>query len=68
VIEIDARGLRCPWPVLRLARAMRSHDRVTIRADDARAADEIAAAAQVNKWTLTPEGDNTWNVEASTKD
>ena len=50
--HVDARGLRCPWPVLRLARAMREADRVTIVADDPAAAGEIAALATAHGWAL----------------
>ncbi len=43
---IDARGLRCPWPVARLARALREEaGGATIVADDPAAAGEIAAFA-----------------------
>ena len=30
---LDARGLRCPWPVLRLARAMREGEAAILLAD-----------------------------------
>ena len=44
---IDARGLRCPWPVLRLAKALREGDgAVTIVADDPIAPAEIAIFAR----------------------
>ena len=44
--RIDARGLRCPWPALRLARALRSGARpVEIVADDPAAEREIRALA-----------------------
>ena len=43
---VDARGLRCPWPVLRLARALRDGAAtVDLLADDPAAATEIAAFA-----------------------
>lgn len=46
VIRIDARGLRCPWPALRLARALRSGALpVEILADDPAAEREIRALA-----------------------
>jgi tRNA 2-thiouridine synthesizing protein A len=53
-LTVDARGLRCPWPVLRLARAMRSADSATILADDPAAAAEIAALAEAQGWALLP--------------
>jgi tRNA 2-thiouridine synthesizing protein A len=49
---VDARGMRCPWPVLRLARAMRGADRVTILADDPAAPAELAALAAAQGWTI----------------
>lgn len=46
VTRIDARGLRCPWPALRLARALRSRaGPVEILADDPAAEREIRALA-----------------------
>jgi len=46
VTRIDARGLRCPWPALRLARALRSGAAVVeILADDPAAEREIRALA-----------------------
>jgi tRNA 2-thiouridine synthesizing protein A len=51
--HVDARGMRCPWPVLRLARAMRAGDSVTIAADDPAAPGEIAALAAANGWQVT---------------
>lgn len=57
MIEIDARGLRCPWPVLRLAKAMRGADAVRIHADDPAAAREIAALAAEHGWRVTTDTD-----------
>jgi tRNA 2-thiouridine synthesizing protein A len=51
---VDARGLRCPWPVLRLAKAMREDDRVRILADDPAAPAEIAALAAAQAWDVAP--------------
>ena len=43
---VDARGLRCPWPVLRLARALRDGAvSVELLSDDPATAAEIAAFA-----------------------
>jgi tRNA 2-thiouridine synthesizing protein A len=50
---VDARGLRCPWPVLRLARAMRTATSVSIIADDPAAPREIAALAQAQGWEIS---------------
>ena len=43
---IDARGMRCPWPVLRVAKALRENASVTIVADDPIAPAELAAFAK----------------------
>ncbi|KQN91825.1 hypothetical protein ASE90_03365 [Sphingomonas sp. Leaf67] len=44
--HIDARGMRCPWPAIRLARALRDGaTMVEIEADDPRAAGELTSAA-----------------------
>ena len=50
--DIDARGLKCPWPALRLARAMREADRAVIVADDPIAPGEISALAEERGWRL----------------
>ncbi len=45
-MRIDARGLRCPWPAIRLARALREGATdVEILADDPAAPGELAAVA-----------------------
>ncbi len=45
--QIDARGLRCPWPAIRLARALRDGSEIVeIIADDPAAGDELARLAQ----------------------
>ena len=52
-LRIDARGLRCPWPALRLARALRSGaQRVEILADDPAAEREIGALASAHGLTV----------------
>ena len=51
---VDARGMRCPWPALRLARAMREAPHVLLLADDPQAGREVAALA----------GEHGWRVEA----
>ena len=52
-VDIDARGLKCPWPALRLARMMRQERSVVIVADDPIAPAEIAALAGDHGWTVT---------------
>ena len=55
---IDARGLRCPWPALRLARALREGDSALLLADDPAAPREVAALARERGWRMEerPEG------------
>lgn len=53
---LDARGLRCPWPALRLARLMRlaaAGDEIEMIVDDPKADGEIVALSRENGWTLT---------------
>ena len=55
---IDARAMRCPWPALRLARAMREAAvpaTVRLVADDPKAPTEIAQLAAAQGWSLTCE-------------
>ena len=57
---VDARGMRCPWPALRLARAARAAlpgDTVTLIADDPNAAREVTALAAANAWDVAVSGD-----------
>jgi len=52
---VDARGMRCPWPAVRLARAVRlggPGTRVRIVADDPIAPHEIAALCAERGWTV----------------
>lgn len=48
---VDTRGLCCPWPALRAARAMRDMARFVLIADDPKAEAELAALAAVHGWT-----------------
>ncbi len=53
--DLDARGLRCPWPALRLARAMRQAapgDEVVMTVDDPKTESEIAILSREHGWTL----------------
>lgn len=54
-VTVDARGMRCPWPALRLARAMRDAHEVLLIADDPQAGREVAALADEHGWLV--EGD-----------
>ncbi len=51
-VDIDARGQNCPWPAVRLARAMRDAVDAVIVADDAVAPREIAALAGEQGWEI----------------
>ncbi len=55
---VDARGLKCPWPVLRAARAMREAREVVLLTDDPVALVDVPALAVTNGWALniTDEG------------
>lgn len=53
--RLDARGLRCPWPALRLARIARQAapgDEIEMIADDPKAEGEVASLAQEKGWSL----------------
>lgn len=56
-LVVDARGMRCPWPALRLARAMREVSDVLLIADDPQVGREVAALAGEHGWLV--EGDVT---------
>jgi tRNA 2-thiouridine synthesizing protein A len=51
-LVVDARGMRCPWPALRLARAMREAVDVLLIADDPQAGREVAALAGEHGWLV----------------
>jgi len=51
-VIVDARGMRCPWPALRLARAMRGAADVLLIADDPQAEREVAALAGEHGWLV----------------
>lgn len=53
-LVVDARGMRCPWPALRLARAMRDASDVLLIADDPQAGREIVALADEHGWSVEP--------------
>jgi len=63
-VEVDARGMRCPWPVLRAARAMRDHAAVLIRADDPIAGGELQALAGERGWTFAAIGEHAFLLRA----
>lgn len=51
---IDARGLKCPWPALRLARAVRQAGGgcFELIAEDPAAARDIPRLAEENGWQI----------------
>jgi len=51
--RLDTRGLKCPWPVLRAARAMREADAILLLADDPVALTDVPALALANGWAIT---------------
>lgn len=61
---VDARGMRCPWPALRLARAMRREHCVRLIADDPQAEREVAALAAAQGWTVEAQSNGDWIVRA----
>ncbi|HMO74867.1 MAG TPA: sulfurtransferase TusA family protein [Sphingopyxis sp.] len=61
-VTVDARGMRCPWPALRLARAMRGAAAATLLADDPQAEREAAALAAEQGWTIAPDGPDRWLI------
>lgn len=65
-VTIDARGMRCPWPALRLARAMRGADTARLICDDPRAEGEAAALAAIKGWSLDIRHDGLlWDITAT---
>ncbi len=54
-LVVDARGMRCPWPALRLARAMRDAADVLLIADDPQAGREVTALATEHGWLIEAE-------------
>jgi tRNA 2-thiouridine synthesizing protein A len=65
LVTVDARGMRCPWPALRLARAMRSTSAALLLSDDPRAEIEAAALAGHKGWVLDVVQDGpVWHIRA----
>lgn len=52
---IEARGMRCPWPVLRAARAMRQAMTIILVADDPIARRDVPELARANGWACSLE-------------
>jgi len=62
---VDARGLRCPLPALRLARAVREDGAgcYTLLADDPAARADIPALCSERGWALLESGDGVFTIE-----
>ena len=61
-ILVDARGMLCPWPALRLSRAAREaggRGRIRLLADDPAAPRELAALCHERGWTLATADEGT---------
>jgi tRNA 2-thiouridine synthesizing protein A len=58
-VLLDLRGMRCPWPALRVARAIReagpNADIILAVADDPIAPGEITAVAVERGWSAAPQ-------------
>jgi len=58
-LVLDLRGMRCPWPALRVARAIRESGpeagEILAVADDPVAPREIAAVAEERGWSVASE-------------
>lgn len=54
--------MKCPWPALRAARALREASAILIEADDPIAATELAALAQAHGWTFAQLGDHRFSM------
>ncbi len=66
VHEVDARGMRCPWPALRAARALRTHIAVLLHADDPVAPQELAAMAVEQGWFFEIKDKNLFFISRKT--
>lgn len=64
---VDARGMLCPWPALRLARTAREmgQGRIRIWADDPVAPREIEALCRERGWGFEPDGEAAFLVTVS---
>ncbi len=63
-VEVDARGLKCPLPALRLARAIREGGagRYLLHADDPAARKDIPALCAERGWLLGAAGEGCYSV------
>ncbi|WNO54895.1 sulfurtransferase TusA family protein [Stakelama saccharophila] len=64
-VRVEARGMRCPWPAVRLARALRTAPQereFEVRADDPAAASEMRIVAETNGAALSVVGPNHFRI------
>jgi len=61
--RLDARGLRCPWPVLRAAALLRTADALEVLADDPAAPGELAAMAAGRGWAFLAIADGEYRID-----
>ncbi|WP_416464643.1 sulfurtransferase TusA family protein [Sphingomonas sp. VDB2] len=61
-VPVNARGMKCPWPALRAARAMRDAGAIVIEADDPIAASELEALAQAQGWIFAALGEHRFTL------
>jgi tRNA 2-thiouridine synthesizing protein A len=57
-VTVNARGMKCPWPALRAARALRDVQAIVIEADDPIASRELEALALAQGWRFSALGDH----------
>jgi tRNA 2-thiouridine synthesizing protein A len=65
VVQVDARGMRCPLPVLRLARALREYPdaaEFNLVADDPAAARDVPAFANEQGIAAEETGPLRWRI------
>lgn len=62
---VNARGMKCPWPALRAARALRDAPAIVIEADDPIAESELRALAMARGWAFSHHGDNRFFLAVS---
>lgn len=68
-MRVDARGMRCPLPVLRLARALREHPETAefeLVADDPAAARDVPAFAGEQGVVAEQTGPLRWRIRRAT--
>lgn len=49
--SVEARGMRCPWPALRLAKAMRQHEKIVIYLDLEQSMTELDLVCDRSNWS-----------------